>query len=140
MQIITQNKFVKIQYSNIMNAVHISWLSKNQLMSETEFKEQLDTIFSTSEVFKTEVMYIDAFRFNYTISDASFAEIRNYVAKCPVKVFGIVMSHFTSGKLNILRLIKRTSFPGARLILFSTSDDGEFWCSLRNETVNLPNP
>jgi hypothetical protein len=121
------NEFSEINYCSIANAVLMKWLPDNRHMSECEFWEQLNTLFITSEVFRTSVMYIDAFDFNYPILENTIKLIKACLERCPVKTFILVKSQNLLGHMNILRLISKIPFKDKKFTLFESREEGKLW-------------
>lgn len=137
MKSVIKNEFIDINYSVIGNMISMVWTPCNNYMSEWEFVEQIDSLFSTIEVFKSKIAYIDASSFCYPISEKSVLLIKQYISKCEVKSFGIVMSSNLLGKCHILRMLKKMSSDGCTLTIFHTRKEGEFWYSLKNGSVDF---
>jgi hypothetical protein len=137
MKTINKSDYSEIKYSVINNSVYMVWLPQSRHMSEWEFWEEIDTLFSTIEVFKAKLLYIDAYKYSFPINDKSISQINTYLTNCPSRVFDIVMSSNNLGKLSILRLIKKMNLSSFQLTLFKTREEGNFWYSLKGISIGV---
>jgi hypothetical protein len=136
MNSITKNEFSEITCSASGKVISQFWFNASEHLSEWEFLEQIDTLFSTAEVFGSKVLYIDAFDFCYPINDKSVQQIKVQLDKCNLKFIGIVLSSHLLGKLYILKLLKKMSTPCITLTIFKTRKEGESWVALKNKTIH----
>ncbi len=140
MKKVITNEYIEIKYEPEIKAIVIKWLPENQCMSELEFHEQLNTLFTTAEVLKADKMLIDANDFSYPISQNSIKLIENYVNKSQIKTFGLVKSQHLLGKAAILRLISKIDSHSLNLKLFNDYETGQFWLNLfsaMNKKANI---
>lgn len=106
-------------------------------MSESEFVEQIDNLFSTAEVFKSEVLFIDAFEFCYHISNnKSIQQIITQLRNCNIKLIGFVLSSHMLGNLHILKLFQNINTPCINLTTFETRKEGESWLMCNSNNIS----
>lgn len=127
MCLIIKNDFAEYSVSKSGDIVLQIWTSSSKYMSNWEFTEQIETLFSVIEVFNPKVLYIDALEFSYPIVENSIQLIRKYLKITTINInTGIVISKELLGKLHILRLVNRLLLKNVAR-LFKTREEGEAW-------------
>ena len=121
------NEFAEIYYVELYKIVTKKWLPSNQRMSELEFHELLHAIFDMATSFETNIVYVDAYDFNYPVLKSTMELVNNLLEKCPVINFKIVKSRHILGYNGILRLIRNSNSTRFRLKIYETREIGELW-------------
>jgi len=132
MRRVVKNEYAELQCSSSGDAVYLKWFPPNERMSESEFIELIDLLFSTIEVFNSRVLYVDALHFNYYISEKVTQTIKLYLESCEIKSLDIVMSENLLGKNSIQQLIKQIKSIESALHVYESCDEGAFWFSLKS--------
>ena len=121
------NEYAEIHYVELYKIVTVKWLPSNERMSELEFHELLHAIFDMTTSFETNIIYVDAYDFNYPVLKNTTALVNNLLEKCPVINFKIVKSRHILGNNGILRLIRDINSSRFRLKIYETRESGESW-------------
>lgn len=124
------NEYAEIHYKKLYKIVIIKWLPSNEHMSEFEFHELLHAIFDMVTSFETNIVYVDAYDFNYPVLKNTTKLVHNYLKECPVINFKIVKSRHILGYNGILRLIRDINSSRFRLKIFETRESGESWLNI----------
>ncbi len=129
MENILTSEFSEITYVAQCNAAIIKWLPENRRMAELDFRLQVDTLFSTAEVFKAGAIYIDALEFDYPLSVESIKLIKDLLSRCMVKVYSIIESKHLMGRMGITQLFHILKDRNIHLNVFKSRDEGDEWLS-----------
>lgn len=121
------NEYAEIHYVELYKIVTVKWLPSNECMSEFEFHELLHTIFDMATSFETNIVYVDAYDFNYPVLKSTMELVNNLLEKCPVINFKIVKSRHILGYNGILRLIQNINSTKFGLKIYETKETGESW-------------
>ncbi|NJO91431.1 MAG: hypothetical protein HC831_22565 [Chloroflexia bacterium] len=122
-----KNQFVEIIYSAMNNLVLQTWLTSSSHMCELEFRRQIELLFGFVDFFQPEAVYIDASEFCYYINEKAVQLINQYLQKCKIISFGLVISSALLGKEYIKKMVREV--PGKNLKLFKTRNEGKSWLS-----------
>ena len=121
------NEYAEIHHVELYKIVTVKWLPLNDRMSELEFHELLHAIFDMATSFETNVVYVDAFDFNYPVLKSTMELVNNLLKKCPVINFKIVKSRHILGYNGILHLIRNINSTKFGLKIYETRETGESW-------------
>ena len=121
------NEYAEIHYVELYKIVTVKWLLSNERMSEFEFHELLHTIFDMATSFETNIVYVDAYDFNYPVLKSTMELVNNLLEKCAVTNFKIVKSRHILGYNGILRLIRNINSTKFGLKIYETKETGESW-------------
>lgn len=127
MNSVINNEYTEIFYQKSGIIICQVWKSSSSHLSELEFLEQLDSLFSTIEVFNLQTLYIDAFDFCYPISEHAMQQIINHFQKCNIYLVGVVSSSNLLGKIQISNLSKKISAAGITITILQSRQDGLIW-------------
>ncbi len=130
---IIRNEFCIMSFSISTNTIWLKWLPDNRHMSQWEFIEQTDALFSSIAFFKVTTLYIDAFDFCYPINNRYIQQLGKQIKMCKLKQVGIVISSDLLGQFHIKELIKTISIFKISITMFNTREDGEYWVSGNNK-------
>ncbi|NJK95114.1 MAG: hypothetical protein HC831_05310 [Chloroflexia bacterium] len=124
---VVKNEFSELSCSRTGKVIFQFWTKASAQLSEWEFLEQIDTLFSTAEVFNSDVLCIDAFDFCYPFNKKAIQIISKHLKSSAIKNIGIVMSSKLLGKLHILLLIKSIPPSNNTLSIFNSRKEAEEW-------------
>ena len=122
MNVLFVSEYCEIYFSPGDDAVVLIWLPENRRMSEPDFKDQLEALINTIEIYKPRIVYIDAFEFNYPILNHSINRIIHLLNNVPVEIYGVLNSRHLLGYLVIKRLIAKID-RDVRVVFFTTLKD-----------------
>lgn len=91
------NDFCEIVFDKVKSTLIQKWLKVSRRMSDIEFSEQLDTLFSSIEVFEPEVLMIDAHNFNYRIGGKTRFSISQFLNIYSIKSLILIPSKGFAG-------------------------------------------
>jgi hypothetical protein len=99
------NDFCEILFDKVGRTLIQKWQKISRKMSETEFTEQIDTLFSSIEIYEPEVILIDAHNFNYRIGSKYRSYISQFLDVCKIRSIVLIPSQGFTG-LRSLAILK----------------------------------